>query len=168
MTFTQSCSWNSTPFVFRSMSLDNVGNSKIQNRLLNNQRRHRVIACQGFWYIMESRISSVVDLSPASYHHDERQRAESHHGQSSPFSRATPLSDPSSQIQAFEWYSEGNGVHWKKIADVSPELGEMGITAMWLPRMLSKTSLPFHTDIAASSYKGGWPGVGWLRHLRPV
>lgn len=36
-------------------------------------------------------------------------------------------------IQAFEWYSEGNGVHWKKIADVSPELGEMGITAMWLP-----------------------------------
>ncbi|KAJ7598458.1 alpha-amylase [Mycena floridula] len=36
-------------------------------------------------------------------------------------------------IQAFEWYTEGNGVHWKKIEQVAPELADFGLTAMWLP-----------------------------------
>ena len=38
------------------------------------------------------------------------------------------------QLQAFEWYSEGNGVHWKKLKDLVPKLAEIGITAVWIPR----------------------------------
>jgi alpha-amylase len=40
----------------------------------------------------------------------------------------------SSQLQAFEWYSEGKGVHWNKLKDIVPKLAGMGITAMWIPR----------------------------------
>ncbi|KAJ3899733.1 alpha-amylase [Lentinula edodes] len=36
-------------------------------------------------------------------------------------------------IQAFEWYSEGGGVHWNKLAKIAPELADMGFTAMWFP-----------------------------------
>ncbi|KAF5356527.1 hypothetical protein D9758_008261 [Tetrapyrgos nigripes] len=36
-------------------------------------------------------------------------------------------------IQAFEWYCEGGGVHWKKLAKRAPELASFGITAMWIP-----------------------------------
>ncbi|KAK7047862.1 hypothetical protein VNI00_006190 [Paramarasmius palmivorus] len=36
-------------------------------------------------------------------------------------------------LQAFEWYSEGKGVHWKKLAKKVPELASIGITAMWIP-----------------------------------
>ncbi|KAJ7636910.1 alpha-amylase [Roridomyces roridus] len=36
-------------------------------------------------------------------------------------------------LQAFEWYIDGGGVHWKRIADLVPELASMGMTAMWLP-----------------------------------
>ncbi|KAL7415245.1 glycoside hydrolase superfamily [Mrakia frigida] len=36
-------------------------------------------------------------------------------------------------IQYFEWYAEGKGVHWKKFESESKRLGEMGITAAWLP-----------------------------------
>ncbi|KAF8917380.1 putative alpha-amylase [Mucidula mucida] len=36
-------------------------------------------------------------------------------------------------LQAFEWYSEGNGVHWNKLAKKTDELASFGITAMWLP-----------------------------------
>ncbi|KAJ7484374.1 alpha-amylase [Mycena latifolia] len=36
-------------------------------------------------------------------------------------------------VKAFEWYVEGGGVHWKRIADLVPELASMGVTAMWLP-----------------------------------
>jgi len=36
-------------------------------------------------------------------------------------------------LQAFEWYSEGGGVHWKKLIAKLPELAEMGITALWIP-----------------------------------
>ncbi|CDZ98132.1 alpha-amylase [Phaffia rhodozyma] len=36
-------------------------------------------------------------------------------------------------IQYFEWYAEGNGVHWKKFSKESKRLGDMGITAAWLP-----------------------------------
>ncbi|TDL24317.1 putative alpha-amylase [Rickenella mellea] len=36
-------------------------------------------------------------------------------------------------IQAFEWYSEGEGVHWRKLAKLAPELASIGITAQWIP-----------------------------------
>ncbi|EJU02147.1 alpha-amylase [Dacryopinax primogenitus] len=36
-------------------------------------------------------------------------------------------------MQAFEWYCEGGGVHWKKLQSLLPDLAAMGITAMWLP-----------------------------------
>lgn len=36
-------------------------------------------------------------------------------------------------IQAFEWYSEGGGKHWKLLQNQIPRLAEMGITALWLP-----------------------------------
>ena len=32
------------------------------------------------------------------------------------------------------WYAEGGGVHWKKYETESKKLGDMGITACWLPR----------------------------------
>jgi alpha-amylase len=37
-------------------------------------------------------------------------------------------------LQAFEWYIDGGGVHWKRIEKLVPELASMGMTAMWLPR----------------------------------
>ncbi|KAG9018168.1 hypothetical protein FRB90_012012 [Tulasnella sp. 427] len=36
-------------------------------------------------------------------------------------------------LQAFEWYIEGGGKHWKTLKDQIPILAEMGITALWLP-----------------------------------
>ncbi|KAJ7858203.1 alpha-amylase [Mycena leptocephala] len=36
-------------------------------------------------------------------------------------------------LQAFEWYVDGGGVHWKRIEKLVPELASMGMTAMWLP-----------------------------------
>ncbi|KAG8864525.1 hypothetical protein FRB96_005028 [Tulasnella sp. 330] len=36
-------------------------------------------------------------------------------------------------LQAFEWYVDGKGVHWKKLEQQVPRLSEIGITAMWLP-----------------------------------
>ncbi|KAF8217704.1 alpha-amylase [Mycena galopus ATCC 62051] len=36
-------------------------------------------------------------------------------------------------LQAFEWYAEGGGVHWKRIEKMVPELASIGVTAMWLP-----------------------------------
>ncbi|KAJ7205053.1 alpha-amylase [Mycena pura] len=36
-------------------------------------------------------------------------------------------------LQAFEWYVEGGGVHWKRLEKLVPELASMGVTAMWLP-----------------------------------
>jgi len=58
--------------------------------------------------------------------------------------RFPPTSHPdvrrsdSLQIQGFEWYTEGGGVHWKKLTSLIPSLSEMGITAIWIPR----SSLP--------------------------
>lgn len=37
-------------------------------------------------------------------------------------------------MQGFEWYSEGGGKHWKMVKDHAKALGDMGITAIWLPR----------------------------------
>jgi alpha-amylase len=37
-------------------------------------------------------------------------------------------------LQAFEWYIDGGGIHWKRIEKLVPELASMGMTAMWLPR----------------------------------
>ncbi|CAK5272794.1 unnamed protein product, partial [Mycena citricolor] len=36
-------------------------------------------------------------------------------------------------LQAFEWYSEGGGKHWKTITERVPEFASMGLTALWLP-----------------------------------
>lgn len=36
-------------------------------------------------------------------------------------------------LQAFEWYVEGGGKHWKKLEEEVPRLSDIGITAMWLP-----------------------------------
>ncbi|KAK4687650.1 alpha-amylase, partial [Tremellales sp. Uapishka_1] len=36
-------------------------------------------------------------------------------------------------MQYFEWYCEGNGVHWKKYESETDRLSSMGITAAWLP-----------------------------------
>ncbi|KIO30364.1 glycoside hydrolase family 13 protein [Tulasnella calospora MUT 4182] len=36
-------------------------------------------------------------------------------------------------LQAFEWYSEGGGKHWKSLQGQISRLAEMGITALWLP-----------------------------------
>ncbi|KAG8759253.1 hypothetical protein FRC11_002251 [Ceratobasidium sp. 423] len=36
-------------------------------------------------------------------------------------------------LQAFEWYSPGEGVHWNMLKDRVQELSSMGVTAMWLP-----------------------------------
>lgn len=37
-------------------------------------------------------------------------------------------------MQYFEWYAEGDGVHWKKYEKESERLANMGITACWIPR----------------------------------
>ena len=47
------------------------------------------------------------------------------------------------QIQGFEWYSDGGGVHWKKLTSLIPELSHMGITALWIPRNLLPFPVPF-------------------------
>lgn len=36
-------------------------------------------------------------------------------------------------MQAFEWYVEGDGKHWKHLKSEIPKLEAMGITALWLP-----------------------------------
>lgn len=36
-------------------------------------------------------------------------------------------------MQFFEWYAEGDGVHWKKYEKESERLADIGITACWLP-----------------------------------
>lgn len=44
-------------------------------------------------------------------------------------------------MTGFEWHSPGGGVFWKQFEAHSKKLGDMGITAAWLPR----TSLPPRT-----------------------
>ena len=36
-------------------------------------------------------------------------------------------------LQYFHWYLSNDGTLWKKIAEESPRLAEMGFTAIWLP-----------------------------------
>nr|AIA93789.1 CAZy families GH13 protein [uncultured Leptotrichia sp.] len=36
-------------------------------------------------------------------------------------------------LQGFSWILPADGQHWKHLADLAPELGRMGITAIWLP-----------------------------------
>lgn len=36
-------------------------------------------------------------------------------------------------MQAFHWYSDGDGHHWKRLADQSTALAAAGFTALWLP-----------------------------------
>ena len=38
------------------------------------------------------------------------------------------------RFKGFEWYTDGGGVHWKKLTSLIPSLAEMGITALWIPR----------------------------------
>ena len=42
------------------------------------------------------------------------------------------------QLQAFEWYSEGDGKHWGTLSDLIPKLCDFGITALWIPRKLEE------------------------------
>jgi hypothetical protein len=44
-----------------------------------------------------------------------------------------PTSEPL-QLQGFEWFTEGGGLHWKKLTSAMPTLAQMGITAIWIPR----------------------------------
>ncbi|KAG8934554.1 hypothetical protein FRC02_009766 [Tulasnella sp. 418] len=44
-----------------------------------------------------------------------------------------PVEHNYTMLQAFEWYVEGGGKHWKKLTAEIPRLSQMGITAMWLP-----------------------------------
>ena len=36
-------------------------------------------------------------------------------------------------FQAFEWYVDNNGDHWKRLVRDLPLMKDMGITAMWIP-----------------------------------
>ena len=57
-----------------------------------------------------------------------------------------PVCPPTSkplQIQGFEWYTNGGGVHWKNLTSLMPTLAQMGITALWIPRNSLPLSTPF-------------------------
>jgi hypothetical protein len=55
--------------------------------------------------------------------------------QSRPRSCRRPVTERDvAQMQGFEWYTDGGGTHWRTLATQAPELGSMGITAMWIPR----------------------------------
>ncbi|KAG8823804.1 hypothetical protein FRC19_003107 [Serendipita sp. 401] len=41
--------------------------------------------------------------------------------------------DNFTMLQAFEWYTEGGGKHWSKLAKLAPDLGSTGFTAFWIP-----------------------------------
>ncbi|ORY89611.1 putative alpha-amylase [Leucosporidium creatinivorum] len=41
--------------------------------------------------------------------------------------------DNYTMLQGFEWHSKGGGVYWKEMKEKVASLGDMGITAMWLP-----------------------------------
>ncbi|KAG8907700.1 hypothetical protein FRC01_007598 [Tulasnella sp. 417] len=43
-------------------------------------------------------------------------------------------------LQAFEWYSEGGGKHWKMLQGQIPRLADMGVTALWLPPLTKAAS----------------------------
>lgn len=68
------------------------------------------------------------------------------------------------KLQAFEWYTEGNGAHWKKLASKTDELADIGVTAMWLPPP-TKASAPESVgydiydlyDLGEFDQKGGCP-----------
>jgi len=36
-------------------------------------------------------------------------------------------------FQAFEWYIDDDGKHWRRLARDIPALNEIGFTAMWIP-----------------------------------
>ncbi len=36
-------------------------------------------------------------------------------------------------MQWFHWYSEGDGLHWRRLIEAAPALAASGITALWLP-----------------------------------
>nr|AOC97452.1 alpha-amylase [Flammulina velutipes] len=67
-------------------------------------------------------------------------------------------------LQAFEWYTEGNGAHWKKLTSKTDELADIGVTAMWLPPP-TKASAPESVgydiydlyDLGEFDQKGGRP-----------
>ncbi len=71
-------------------------------------------------------------------------------------------SDNDEQLQAFEWYSEGNGVHWNKLAKKTDELASFGITAMWLPRKCpQRHPLCYSDNVAAPTKAAGQESVGY-------
>jgi alpha-amylase len=36
-------------------------------------------------------------------------------------------------LQAFEWYTPGQGQHWTWLKNNAERFGKMGITAVWIP-----------------------------------
>jgi alpha-amylase len=66
------------------------------------------------------------------------------------------------QIQAFEWYVEGGGAHWKRIEKLVPELSSIGVTAMWLPREhLPQSFARSCNRISAPTKAAGQDSVGY-------
>ena len=41
-------------------------------------------------------------------------------------------------MQYFEWNLPDNGTLWNQVADQADELADIGITALWLPRLLRR------------------------------
>jgi hypothetical protein len=64
------------------------------------------------------------------------------------------------QIQAFEWESDGGGIHWKKLESQAQELSDMGISAQWIPRERS-LYMAFHRLIVTlpSTHESLWSGT---------
>lgn len=71
-------------------------------------------------------------------------------------------------MQAFEWYVEGDGTHWKDLKHKVGELAHMGITAMWLPppcKASSKVRRTFVHDSAPPCLDNPALELGWIRYL---
>jgi alpha-amylase len=52
----------------------------------------------------------------------------------------TPTPINATLLQAFEWYVEPDGKHWKRLAIDLVDLSKIGITAMWIPPAAKATS----------------------------
>ena len=50
------------------------------------------------------------------------------------------MSDNKTMMQYFEWYLPDDGFWWKRCAAKAPNIGDLGITAVWLPPAYKATS----------------------------
>ena len=39
-------------------------------------------------------------------------------------------------MQYFEWYIDADGKHWQRLKEDAAHLHDIGITAVWIPRVL--------------------------------